>query len=110
MSGAKHTPGPWNLEISRSKLDGVNVTFAIQADAVGRVNVCHGQSQEHLEDRGIGEIECAANARLMVAAPELLEALRGMIEAYDDGVTNWEMPYQQAARAAIAKATGESHE
>jgi hypothetical protein len=42
-----------------------------------------------------------ANARLIAAAPDLLEALEHVIY-WDNGKPEWEM-----ARAAIAKATGE---
>lgn len=55
-----------------------------------------------------------ANARLMAAAPELLEALQGMIEVYggqynDDCLpkSSTELELIQQARAAIAKATGQ---
>jgi len=41
-----------------------------------------------------------ANARLIAAAPELLEALEGVMY-WDNGKPEWEI-----ARAAIAKATG----
>ncbi|MFU3016100.1 hypothetical protein ACM7NY_02195 [Pseudomonas aeruginosa] len=53
-----------------------------------------------------------ANAALLAAAPDLLEALMVMLVAYDDGVgredesgLNWEWPIWQKAKAAIAKAT-----
>jgi histidinol-phosphate/aromatic aminotransferase/cobyric acid decarboxylase-like protein len=46
-------------------------------------------------------MELKANARLIAAAPELLEALRGML-SNSHSYTN---PRIEAARAAIAKAT-----
>jgi phage tail sheath gpL-like len=53
--------------------------------------------------------ETIANARLMAAAPELLAALQGMIEYFVD--YSWDdysdTETLQAARAAIAKATGD---
>ena len=79
--------------------------------------------------------ECEANARLIAAAPELLEALEpfaALADLFDDGVRGGTMPrtgvvmswprlkdgklvdndltveHLRAARAAIAKARGES--
>lgn len=50
--------------------------------------------------------ECEANAHLIAAAPELLEALEDLMEAvkdhYEAGGYEWKQ-----ARAAIAKAKGE---
>lgn len=53
--------------------------------------------------------ETIANARLMAAAPELLAALQGMIEYFVDYSWNdySDTETLQAARAAIAKATGD---
>ena len=49
-----------------------------------------------------------ANARLIAAAPELLECCRWMLDLYDCG--SWAQPpgeYLPALRAAVARATGE---
>ena len=53
--------------------------------------------------------ETIANARLMAAAPELLAALQGMIEYFVDcSIDDYsDTETLQAARAAIAKATGD---
>lgn len=60
-----------------------------------------------------------ANARLIAAAPDLLAALRGLVkvnEAHKESIAkivgkplNWKYDYLNAARAAIAAATGESN-
>lgn len=68
----------------------------------------------YLESFFVSEDVSAVKARKIAAElrrqhalnAELLAALKGMLEAYDDGVTDWEKPYQQAARAVIAKTTG----
>ena len=49
----------------------------------------------------IGQNE--ANARLIAAAPDLLEALQGVLRVADRATVEFD-----AARAAIAKATGEN--
>jgi hypothetical protein len=49
--------------------------------------------------------ECFANARLIAAAPELLEALQVAAVALRSARYS-EMPAYEIARAAIAKATG----
>ena len=50
-----------------------------------------------------------ANARLIAAAPDLLEALQGMIDYFIGGSIDdySDTETMQAARAAIAKATGD---
>jgi hypothetical protein len=98
---ARHTPGPWRLTLEPTELPGVNVRFCIDTDYA--INIAGGQSQEHLGDASgaIFEEECRANARLIAAAPDLLAALRAMLDDDNhDGA-------KDQARAAIALATGE---
>lgn len=47
-----------------------------------------------------------ANARLIATAPELLEALVNLMRETDDGTQLCARDFAEAARAAIAKATG----
>ena len=87
----KHTPGPWRLDEGQSS----------------RVYLIDGK------DGAVGELVFAetrnpADARLIAAAPELLEALQ---ELMDDDAPWDGMRWADAcdkARAAIAKARGES--
>jgi len=88
MSNTKHTPGPW---------------------MVGHFNdVRTGDGYRSLANVSSSfELPAEANARLIAAAPELLEALEAFkaIDAFD----GWHPKYRDAiakAEAAIAKATG----
>jgi hypothetical protein len=89
----KHTPGPW----AAAPTDG---GFAVYEDD-GEGNGDHIQC---IPGHPRGE----ANARLIAAAPELLSALRDMVQReaylYPDSESNVIL---DAARAAIAKATGQ---
>lgn len=97
MTG-KHTPGPWR-----------NMTNQVETmpDKGGAV-ICEVFALEG-EDRHALGVEADANARLIAAAPELLDvceiALGVFAWARDHGAQNIE-PIADMARAAIAKATG----
>ncbi len=112
MSNAQHTPGPW--EIRRI----AGIAGAVTGGVVRRYT--NGSSTDQLfmvcavqEDNG-GPDAMAANARLIAAAPELLDALRMSVAAFDgDAIDEIEAGYGAAtarrvatARGAIAKATG----
>lgn len=79
---SKHTPGPWKVAKPRKSYRDGNMMYGI----VGPECV------SDYEDWGFTE----ANARLIAAAPELLEALRNLVEAATH--------HQADARAALAKA------
>lgn len=55
-----------------------------------------------MEDQNLEEHD--ANARLISAAPELLDALQEIVEAQKGGYLGWS--HIDTASAAIAKATG----
>jgi len=96
---AKFTPKPWNLfssgsvhEISAS--DNIPVVTWSGFDDSRRPNSVH-----------------QANARLITAAPELLEALEELSDLMAGVLEGTYLPDSftlQPARAAIAKATGEA--
>lgn len=102
---AQHTPGPWLLDIEPTEIAGVEIRFTVRSST--RVHIAGGQSQEHLFDDGIHKGECEANARLISAAPELLEALIQYAEVYSE---HWKpgMPIlEPVSDAAISKARGQ---
>ncbi|MGG4646007.1 hypothetical protein [Pseudomonas aeruginosa] len=87
---SKHTPGPWEIE---RYSDGL-------IQIVGNVRAV-SDHEEHVTT----VVEAVtrgdeANAKLIVAAPDLLDALVALVECEQTTPELWE-----AARAAIAKAT-----
>lgn len=103
MSG--HTPGPWVLDFS------TQTGWAIWADPRLHGDMRRGAVVIAADLRGGKQDE--ANARLMAAAPDLLAAAQLLVDAYRKGEENgssmdWSDVDQawEAAKAAIAKATG----
>lgn len=95
----EHTAGPWEVSLENGELPEGYATINGQGwwQLAGVVVEVGGQKNE----------EGFANARLIAAAPELLEALRSLHAAmacYDG--TPEETLALDAAYAAIAKATG----
>lgn len=93
MSAGKHTPGPW--EVTAANWDGCEA---------GETNYTIRMPEQ---------VASKANARLIEAAPELLEALNRLVIAADsiggehvEGAAELDAAAGEA-RAAIAKATGE---
>ena len=83
---AKHTPGPWMPHHDKGRL-----YVETHRDDV----IC-------MVAKGLGTQEDQANANLIAAAPELLEALQVMLDAAQHDITT----ECDIARAAIAKAIG----
>lgn len=94
MSQAKHTPGPW--------------VWTPESESI------HGYSPEGEALVVVYELNTnEADARLIAAAPELLEALilleAEMVASGNANATDFGWPLAiQKTRAAIAKATGEA--
>ena len=93
MSEQKHTPGPWysadddHCHIRRDSDDAV-IAEVFEDDG-------------HCDPVHCRPLPSRANARLIAAAPDLLEALQYLCE-----VSHTDPRGFDAARAAIAKATG----
>ena len=87
----KHTPGPWNYDRSGYSLyvnSGRELVTALSMD---------GKRLETSE----------ANARLIAAAPDMLNALMDFVSYFGHDNDNGLDEMLTNARAAIAKATGE---
>lgn len=105
----KHTPGPWWLSSS-------TIVCTPLAQIIANVTPCGIQPLE------VPFAEAVANASLIAAAPELLEALKWMVENDETNEGDVPMPEHNGmtwneinefwiaglnrARAAIAKAEG----
>jgi hypothetical protein len=98
------TPGPWLLTIQPATPLNISTVAAIeQADGEHyRGMIARCQSAEHI--CGITAEEMTANARLIAAAPDLLAALEGLAQSPMFAAIEG----HAAARAAIAKARGQS--
>ena len=83
----KHTPGPWVVDPA------VRQGFTVYAPKEGFIVGTQDEEGRY------GAIESEANARLIAAAPELLDALERYVHHFGDPL--------KCARTAIAKATGE---
>lgn len=122
MSEAKHTPGPWTVggdpDMDYDPLQlGFYKIFAV--DGIGEANA----HEDFIAKANVNFRSHEANARLIAAAPELLEALRMWMDihekpagfagkygkALDAAIHAQQVKVDAAAaaaRAAIAKATG----
>lgn len=96
---AQHTPGPWKAADLGDSIwiEGPNFKDNVICDMVGR------------EERGVLTSEDVANAHLIAAAPELLEALEELLKLYtetDFDVCGLDLPFVDKANALIAKTKG----
>lgn len=90
MSG--HTKGPWYWDFDRDDM------ASLRSEGDNEPVMIDIACYPSLEDR------C-----LIAAAPDLLEALQGMMKCFDDGVgEHWNAEELDAARAAIARTKGEA--
>lgn len=89
----KHTPGPWT-NLPRHEC----IPICRQDEAGLSIGFVHSSSPERIA-------EGLANAKLIAAAPELLEALEMAMEIGDQCSRGFLGKFQAKARAAIAKAT-----
>ena len=119
---SKHTPAPW-VFVERERMEDGSIYPEHILGGVTQLQICLMESPGVAELcvnnpvwRSVGKSEMSkANARLIAAAPELLEACRAMIEWDDrekDHAVDFDARMQlcriafDKARAAIEKAEG----
>ena len=96
---SKHTPGPWKVGNSIEQRNGPREATVVAADGVRVVARLHFNRMP--------DDPAEANAALIAAAPELLEALKELSDLFDAWKAGEYLPDSfttQPARAAIAKA------
>lgn len=94
MSKVKHTPGPWEM---------INLNVYHNYPTGQKVADCYVKKPFGVYDAG----ECEANARLIAAAPDLLEACKSALELIQVCTVYKDMSTAKELMAAIAKAEGE---
>ena len=128
MGTSKHTPGPWAMETVRTSCGLCHRVGPFPSPKSWKADKpAHACIYDDYPPTG-GSPELVANARLIAAAPDMLAALKALLQANDDvqtalcdgpDVPGWDrtaLPRAQAnvtaaeavAKAAIAKAEGRS--
>lgn len=95
---SKHTPGPWRME--RTTADSEDFQCRIMADNAFRDGASAIICGEPIKRNGRSNIHFEPDARLIAAAPEMLESLRCVIDVIGDD------PSFDHCKRAIAKAEG----
>lgn len=98
QQAAKHTPGPWRWNTSRTAI------YSGHPDDRGGFPI---SEQVIPFFRFDGDPRTESNARLIAAAPDLLAALQRIVAAYRESCGEVFGEDIRAAESAIAKATGE---
>lgn len=110
----KHTPGPWSIFSDEPR----NYYAGIEADGFSIVVIGYPDEFDDSGVRGRTTDETKANAHLIAAAPELLQALENLLCEYEDRECQFGDDYLWVkhedkitidhARLTIAKAKGET--
>jgi hypothetical protein len=98
---SEHTPGPWLIEESSNEDEFANV-FGPNDRPVAGIYIENDGSETPSE-------EDTANARLIAAAPEMLQALKDVSNAYQEMFAVMPVAFQtydSIVESAIAKASG----
>jgi hypothetical protein len=105
---ARHTLGPW---LTRKHQKTGRITIYVRIP--GSREMVVGQTDPYEMGRGLTEEEHAANARVMAAGPDMLEALKGCVSVMENDLPDAVghippalQPEIRQAKAAINKARG----
>ena len=90
----EHTKGPWK--------SGGGTIYAPWPERDGDRIIA--DLLTHHGDNGLTNDEVTANAKLIAASPDMLEALEGMLQAYEGDAGDTDSPACIKARAAIEAA------
>jgi hypothetical protein len=110
----QHTPGPWMYGRKKRWSEGAGPARLVDGRGwyfgpdYRKPGVCPCDIGDVHHTSSQSEATQEANARLIAAAPELLEALVDLLRETSDGQQLCAVQFVHAARAAIAKARGES--
>lgn len=109
MSKKAHTPGPWRVFICDD--GGEWSGWPLSISPVGNDDksvVRTGGHWPYEWDEYTSKAEAVANARLMAASPDMLEALERLLAAAEMTTFSDQFPQEcENARAALSKATGD---
>lgn len=98
-----HTPGPWTYSLE-TQSDGSAENFSVESNGISFLGACSCCNGTHIDENA------EANAWLIVAAPELLAALREAEETFrvigEEGPSLTALELADKYAALIAKATG----
>lgn len=116
MSGAGHTPGPWEVEdpLGNGAGDALWIVQAgLQSYQWNALAVVCSDDEAEVDVNPIGPVERDANARLISAAPDLLTVAEEIDAAASGGSDTVTLLIElrriaAGARLAIAKARGQS--
>jgi hypothetical protein len=96
---AKHTEGPWSIGAETDFIQDC-LYVPINADSIGTLEIGLVNTADD-QDQG------TANARLIAAAPDLLEAAKGVLDSWDNHGGDVDAVDIYAVRQAIDKALAE---
>ena len=100
MTNSQHTPGPWVIS-ARNNPAGADISGRQGHHFICDILYSEGNHPIDIEYND----QQTANARLIAAAPDLLEALRFILAYPENDLHEYSV---KIARAAIAKARGEA--
>ena len=99
---SKHTPGPWRYELYGYEADDIRHAVLSEANDLWVAATYRSGTTANEDTSPEANAEAAANARLIAAAPDLLQFSIHMRDSFAIG-----SPIHMEACRLIAKATGE---